>query len=312
MTTQRIRRKRMARFLVSPLFAFAIAGCGGSGGGASPAPLSAEALQTPASLAAAQAWGGHFIGTVKIGDVEYYGDALITGDGAIRLYVGGPYAPDGAVQESRPESSDQFVGNLEVHEDHAFGSGVIIGQQCARPHDRIGFCGENASAEIHIAQYALVTAAEIGIKGEIHVTENEATELWSLDLQPLGNYSGLRARLGYVQGTYQEGLAEFVLDGDTLMSVNFAGQLFFQSAHSGCIGNGKLAPHLDGEFDIYDATLAITNCRAPYDYLNGEFEGLATLTPSSAWDYDSLLRIWLTGRDRPQSQAAVTMLGFPM
>jgi hypothetical protein len=65
--------------------------------------------------------------------------------------------------------------------------------------------------------------------------------------------------------------------------------LFFQSAHSGCIGNGTLAPHLDGEFAIFDVTLTIASCNAPYNYLNGEFEGLATTNASSIWDYDSLL-----------------------
>ena len=263
----------------------------------------------PASPSAS-AWGGHFIGTVRIGDVEYYGDALITGDQAIRLYVGGPYAPDGTVQESRPASSDQFVGNLEVHADQAFGSGVIIGQQCAPPSDRSGYCGENASAEIQLAHYA-TPAAEIGIKGEIQVTANDTTEIWSVDLQPFGNDSELRARLESVQGTYQEVLAEFALDGDTIISVNLAGLLFFQSAHSGCMGNGTLAPHLDGEFDIYDVALVIESCNVPYDYLNGEFVGLATITPSSVWDYDSLLRTWLSRKDGAQSPAAVTMLGLP-
>jgi hypothetical protein len=302
----------MSRALVGFLFACALAGCSGSGSGASPAPLSSGSLPTSASLPSASAWGGHFIGTVKIGDVEYYGDAVITGDGAIRLYVGGPYASDGTVQPSRPESSDQFVGNLEVHADQAMGIGVILGQQCAPPNDRSGFCSENASAEIHLVQYAIVTAAEIGIRGEMQVTVNEATQIWSLDLAPLGIYSGVRARPEFVQGQYQEVLAEFASDGDTIISVDLAGQLFFQSTHSGCIGNGTLVPHLDGEFDIYDVTLVIASCNAPYDYLNGEFEGLATPTPSSVWDYDSLLRAWLSGRRGTQSLVAVTMLGLPM
>jgi hypothetical protein len=297
-------------FLVGLLFAHALAGCGGSGSGASPVPLSAAPLPTPASLPSARAWGGHFIGTVKIGDAEYYGDALITGDGAIRLYVGGPYASDGAVQLIRPESSNQFVGNLEAHADQAFGSGVIIGQQCAQ--DRSGFCGENASAEIHLVQYAVVTAAEIDIRGEMQVTVNDATQIWSLDFEQIDR--GLLARSELVQGTYHEELAEFALDGDTIVSVDLTGQLFLQSAHSGCIGNGTLAPHLDGEFNVYDVALVIASCIAPYDYLNGKFDGLATTTPSSVWDYDSysLLRTWLSTREGAPSPAAVTMLGSPM
>jgi hypothetical protein len=52
---------------LSSFYSHTLAGCGGRGGGAIPAPLSAGTLPTPASLPSAQAWGGHFIETVKIG-----------------------------------------------------------------------------------------------------------------------------------------------------------------------------------------------------------------------------------------------------
>jgi hypothetical protein len=48
----------------------------------------------------------------------------------------GPYASDGTVQESSPESSEQFVGNLQVSPGRAFGSGVVIEQECAALHGR--------------------------------------------------------------------------------------------------------------------------------------------------------------------------------
>ena len=96
------------------------------------------------------------------------------------------------------------------------------------------------------------------------------------------------------------------------MSIDLAGKLSFQSAHSGCIGNGTLAPHLDGKFNVYDVALTIENCNATYAYLNGAFEGLATTTPSTAWDYDALLRAWVSKRDGAPSPAAVTLLGAPM
>jgi len=88
-----------ARFAFLGLLLAGLGACGGSGSGASAIPPSAGPSTTPASLPStpasapsAQAWGGHFIGTVTIGDVDYYGDALLTSDGAIRVYVGGPYA----------------------------------------------------------------------------------------------------------------------------------------------------------------------------------------------------------------------------
>ena len=63
------------------------------------------------------------------------------------------------------------------------------------------------------------------------------------------------------------------------MSVDGAGRIFFQSAHSACTGNGTLAPHRDGVFNVYDVTLTIDNCGGPYAYLNGEYEGLGYNKP---------------------------------
>lgn len=291
----------MVRFFLSLLFTQALVGCGGTGSDESPVPPSAGPTVPPPT---ASAWDGRFVGVVKIGEVELYGDALFTADGLVRLYVGGPYVPSGLVQQTRPESSAQFVGNLEVHGDQAFGSGVIIGQGCAA-HTLVRFCGETASGEIS-------AALDSGdIQGEIQVTTNEGDETWVLDLQPWRNYYVLSASLKDVAGQYQEELAEFAPDGDTIMTVDQAGQLFFQSAHSGCTGNGTLAPHLDGAFNVYDVTLTIDSCNGQYAYLNGEFEGLATTSASAYWDYDSLLRIWLSKRDAASSQAAVTMSGRP-
>jgi hypothetical protein len=113
-----------------------------------------------------------------------------------------------------------------------------------------------------------------------------------LELTPWNNYYVIPARLELLAGQYMEELAEFAFDGDVTISVDPAGQLFFQSARSGCIGNGALAPHLDGKFNVFDVTLTIESCNAAYAYLNGAYEGLATTTPSTYWDYDSLLRIW--------------------
>jgi hypothetical protein len=297
------------RFLFGLLLAYGVAGCGSNGGDASPVP--APVVSTQASAPSVPAWGGHFIGTVMIGDVAYYGDAVLTSDGAVRLYVGGPADSDGTVQQSKPQSSEQFVGNLQVNGGQALGSGIIIGQGCAVPHAGVGFCSENASGEISIAEYTIGTGTETGIQGKIQVTKDGATVTWSLNLAPLETYYAFRAQPEYVRGTYQEELAEFSVDGDTTISVDLDGQLFFQSVHSSCIGNGTLTPHLDGRFDIYDVTLVISSCNTPYDYLNGKFEGLATSTPSSLWDYDSLLRAWLSKQDDARPPAAVTMLGLP-
>src|SRR5580765_417616 len=49
---------------------------------------------------------GRYIGTVKIGSTTYFGDALITVDGAVRLFVGAPASYDGALQMSKPNVSE--------------------------------------------------------------------------------------------------------------------------------------------------------------------------------------------------------------
>jgi hypothetical protein len=295
--------------LLGLLCAQVLTGCGGGGAGTMPSSAAAmspsSASPATASPLAAQAWQGHFIGTVKIGAGQYYGDALLTLDGAVRLYVGGPYANDGTVQQTRPDSSSQFVGKVEGHDNQASGSGVIIGQGCAAPVPG-RLCGETAPAQINIA------VDSGNIQGDLHVTTSAGDEIWSLALSEWNNYYILPATPQNVAGQYNEEIAEFALAGDTIMSIDLAGKLSFQSAHSGCIGNGTLAPHLDGKFNVYDVALTIENCNAPYAYLNGAFEGLATTTPSAYWDYDSLLRAWLSKRDGAPSPAAVTMLGVPM
>ena len=296
-------------FLPGLLLAQVLAGCGGGSSDASPVPQATGSSlppvpPPPVPPPPAKLSHGRFVGTVKIAGQDYYGDALLTIDGAVRLYVGGPYASNGALQQTRPESSEQFVGNLQVNGDQAVGSGVIIGQGCAPPHDFVGLCGAKALGEIRIG-----IAVDSGdIQGEIQVEVNGAHSSWTVKLSPWRNYYVLPARLESVAGQYQEELAEFALARDTIVNVDRAGKLFFQSARSGCTGNGTLAPHLDGKFNVYDVTLTIESCNAPYVYLNGEFEGLAAMSPGSVWDYDSVLRIWLSRSDG--ALVAVTMLGW--
>jgi len=84
--------------------------------------------------------------------------------------------------------------------------------------------------------------------------------------------------------------------------------LFFQSASSGCTGNGQLRPHLDGAVNVYDVSLTVSGCNAPYVHLNGAFEGLATTSPGSKWDYDDFLRMWLSQQNPDVSGASPPVL----
>ena len=114
-------------------------------------------------------------------------------------------------------------------------------------------------------------------------------------------------KIELVAGQYQEALATFALDGDTIVNVDQAGQMSFQSANSGCTGSGTVRVHLDGSHNAFDVALTIGNCKAPHGEMNGTFAGLATITGSSKWNYDALLRMWLSKGD-PLQPAAVTML----
>ena len=291
------------RLLLGLFLAQALTACGGGNNeGAVPPPVQSP---PPVPLPTVGAFQGRFIGTVKIGDVQYYGDAILTVDGAIRLYVGaGPYEATGVIQQTRPETSEQFVGTLEVNRDQASGSGVIIAQGCAVPHGSAGLCGENATGEL-----SLGNAAGGDLHGEIKVSVNDALSTWTLELSPWIYDYGQPASPHSIARQFTELLAEFSIDGDTTVSIDSAGRLFFQSAHSGCTGNGTVLPHLDGAFNVYDVALTIASCNAPYAYLNGGFEGLASTSPSDYWGYDSLLRIWLSKHAEEPSPAAVVMSG---
>jgi len=303
--------------LLGLLLAQALAACGG--GGSDAGPVSPSAATTPAVAApppaaapptvppaSAMARHGRFVGTVTIGETVYFGDALLTVDGAIRLYVGGPYAPSGVIQGRTREGSAQVVGTVEVDGNQVSGTGDVIGQGCSGSQV-IRFCKGPASGVISLA------AGSSDIDGTIQVTTQDGDETWLLELTSWDNYYVLPARLGHLTGLYQEELAEFAPDGDLIMSVDEAGRIFFQSAHSACTGNGTLAPHRDGVFNVYDVTLTLANCGGPYAHLNGEYEGLGTTSPGAYWDYDSSLRTWLSKRaGGPEQPAAFVMWGRPL
>jgi hypothetical protein len=246
---------------------------------------------------------GRYVGTVTIDGVDYFGDALLTEDGALRLYVGDqPYSRSGALQTTRPETSAQLVGNFQVQGNAASGSGTVIGQGCSAAAP-IRFCNEVASAEFD------VMVDQDNVQGEVQVSTSAGQETWLLDLGAWSNYYLLSAaRQSYVAHQWQEVLAEFNVSADMIISIDSDGRLFFQSAPSGCTGNGTLTPHLDGAFNVYDAEVTLESCTGAFAYLNGVYEGLATTTASGYWDYDVRLRVWLSKAEGTSPAAALTLL----
>jgi hypothetical protein len=79
---------------VCALAAILVAGC--SSGGDSSGSMAR--FDSPVSDAATTQEHGRFIGSVKVCAEERFGDALLTVDGVLRLYVGGASASDGTLQ----------------------------------------------------------------------------------------------------------------------------------------------------------------------------------------------------------------------
>jgi hypothetical protein len=249
-------------------------------------------------------WVGHYVGAITIADTVYFGDGVVTADGALRLYVGGPYDDGGELQTARPSSSEQLVGKIQVQEDQWSGTGIIIGQECG-VHAANRFCAQTAAAQLSgTLSFGAGTSGTENMHGKIQVTASGGTETWTLDLL-------LWPDVGQDTGQFREVLAEFAFSDDVIVTFDASGTFFFQSAGSGCVGNGTLGMPADGS-SVYSATLLLENCNGPYTYLNGTYEGLAVGSPSSRWDYDSLPRIWLSKPRGDTSPAALTMLGEPL
>jgi hypothetical protein len=279
-------------FTFSGLLLIALTACGGGSNGQSAVPTPPP-MVTPES---GDAWQERYVGTVTIGGVQYFGDAMLTADGLIRLYVGGPYADDGLMPQTVPANSAQLVGTLHGKTNQISGDGLVFGQQCEVP-DPIQFCAEIGQASISIAVDPADTFASIfaNIQGNILVTTSAGTDTWSLNIAAFSNYFvDLPATQGGLAGNYNEELADFALNGDTIISIDAQGVLSLQSPSSGCAGNGQIRPHLNGAVNVYDVSLTISGCNAQYNNFNSTFDGLATTSPSDEWNYDSYLRMWLS------------------
>ena len=113
------------------------------------------------------------------------------------------------------------------------------------------------------------------------------------------------ARLRDLPGQYTEEVAPFARLG-MVLTIDEDGRAFFQAGPF-CIGNGTFAPLGDGQSNVYAVEMSISYCDYPYSQYKGASRGLATLSPSDRWRYDTNLRIWLASFSSDWS--AVTMWG---
>jgi hypothetical protein len=291
-------RALLMRCVASLLLAQLMSGCSSDDSAAPAAAAGPSSGSTQPPTGQRLDGHGRFIGTVAIGNVAYFGDAVLTVDGKIRLYIGDPYEPDGVLQAARPRASAQVIGAVD---QRGVGDGIVAGQTCSATTSD-WFCSEAATAQIEL------TGTQSGVAGRITVSTRGGADAWTLSLARWENYYVLPARVSDVAGLYQELLAAFAVGDDTMTRIDQDGRMFFQSARSGCTGNGALTPHLDGRFAVYDVRLSIGGCDAAHAFMNGDFEGLASESASSYWNYDSMLRIWLS-RGAGADSEAITMLG---
>jgi hypothetical protein len=251
---------------------------------------------------------GHFIGEVTIADEKYYSEALLTVDGAVRIYVGGladEVLHTGAPPPEEvfhPQESTLFVGTIDdIAQSSASGSGAVIGQICDGASAR--FCDEPARAQVLLASSSREHLRFL--TGDLTVTTATEVEHWTVELTSHSAYYASGA--GRLGGVFKERLAPFAQAEEMHIEIEPDGRVRFASAASGCTGDGTVLPHLGGEYDVHDVHLQITGCDAQFEYLNSEFEGLATETQGGYWDYDTWLVVFLSAPDGPPPRPAVTM-----
>lgn len=185
------RHALLGTFALGFLFIHALSGCGGGGSDQGGMPVTYSVVPAAVPSEGGDAWQGRYVGWVTIGDVQYFGDALLTADGLIRLYVGGPGADNQFIQQTIPAGSAQGQMN------QISGDSVVFGQECAAS-EPIRFCAEVGQASLSIA---LISTSPGYIQGEILVTTSAGSETWSLNLGHWTNYTPRQQRRATLRAT---------------------------------------------------------------------------------------------------------------
>src|SRR5690606_3184977 len=149
------------------------------------------------------------------------------------VHISGPAGPEGSVQ---------FVGRFASTRDLT-GTGEVLGQHCGQHPGP--FCAAPAAADIRITH-----ASPALLSGDIRVTTNAGTETWPFSMRWPATVQAKDLLPALGAGQYREMLAEFALGEELTINVNSHGELFFQSATTGCIGNGTLATHPSSTFSV--------------------------------------------------------------
>jgi len=291
--------KNTRHLAVFAAIALPLAGCHDTSnrGPSTPAPQAVQPTSTEAPPTSPPpveppqpATHGYFVGSIE----GSYGEALLTVDGLVRIYISGvPGASDTL-------GSRQFVGHLQFTDGEASGTGLVYTQGCDRSNEQ-PVCGGAAPADVTIT-----TATVAALIGALTLSGDE---VWPFEMS-WPTYTYLEpATPQFVSGQYTEARAESALD--SVINVDSEGRFFYQSPLSGCVGNGSLAPHAEGTFNVYDVDLLVESCASGYEASNGEFAGLATRTvDDSPWGYwGDWLVLWLSTAETVGTPQAFVMWG---
>lgn len=240
---------------------------------------------------------GRVVGQVTIDGAELTLSGLMTRDGAFRLAIEAPSSL------ARPMDSGigQLVGNFTFSANNALGTGVLIGETCGPPSPR-QFCGAETPIRIEVTRIG--SLIDQGSSGVVRVATQVGEVVWPVHLGYWGGIPGLDVVDGY-DGVFELHAAEFVRSSAVFMTV-VDGRAFFQSADTGCTGNGVFSPYLD--HNLYSVALEIRGCNGLLSHLNTNFEGLATRESLTPWGYDwAVLSIWLSTRPGVPSPTAISL-----
>jgi hypothetical protein len=286
---RRARPSRTARYggkvwLIVTGFGVALAACD------HPKRAGEAGAAGPVNAARAPFLPGHIGASIDTPEGRREAHALLVHDGAFRMHVHGV-----GRATLDPTGSLELVGSLAMNGSHASGSGVAIGAGCGLPGPN-RFCAETATWDVTLDMKGAFV--DNGAVGELVVTSATGVEHWPIETGYWGGRPGFGPEFS-VNGLYRERLAEFAQADDVLIDVGSDGRFFFQSAHSGCIGNGLMRPYRDAlgltHGNVYIVELALDGCAAPWSHLNRKFEGLATNEDWTPWDYSSSLhKMWLS------------------
>ena len=161
-------------------------------------------------------WHGHFNGQVTTDGTIYLAEALLTEDGALRMFLRGPYESDGRVLRRVGDPvSAQVVATFTVAGATALGGGLLLGHACP-PNDQRTFC--------HLAapvQLSFTTGTRAGrLEGAFSVTLDAGEQAWSLVLYWADRLYLEPATLESVEGSYVEQFSEVAPEEEMVATVD--------------------------------------------------------------------------------------------